>query len=166
MNTKQSTLKRHSWLIVIPTAASACASSFQAAARNAGPSVSPEGVQVEVVGQLCSPPEPPAPDAITDDYADIELEVEVRDSTAESLVVHKEKFRLLTSAGTAADVWTWGLRDPLTLHPGETRSFTLRFEPYGDVGCSREMGLDADSTIFVRDKAVHLDMVKFVPWRA
>jgi hypothetical protein len=166
MKSQQSIPRRYPWLVVISTAASACASSFQPPARNAGPSVSPEGVEVEVVKQICAPPEPAGADKLTNDGAYIELQVAVHDATVEPLVVHREKFRLVTPAGGVADVWIWGLRDPLILRPGETRSFTLRFEPYGDVECSREMGLDAESTIFLRDKAVHLGTVKFVPWRA
>jgi hypothetical protein len=162
----QSAFVRGRSLLFILTTVPACAVAMQPLARGRGPSVSPEGVQVAVVGQRCKPSGTQYPDELEDDHADVEVKVEVRDATPSGVVVHRDRFRLVTPDGTVVSAVTWGLGDPLMVRGGEARSFELAFQPDGNLQCSQEMRLQAEASIFLHGSALKIGAVPFVPWGA
>ena len=145
--------------------APACALTLQPAARNSGPAVSREGVQVAVVGQLCTESSD-VEDDLDSDHAGIILTVEVRNTTAEPVTVDRDRFLLLAPDNRSLSPLRIGRYRPQSIGAGEVRSFELRFEPYGWNQCFHQMQLRANSGVILGDKVVHPGPVSFVPWRA
>ena len=130
---------------------------------NSGPSNSPEGVQVAVVRQACAQTQ--EPDYYANDLIEATLEVQVRNPTQDPITVHRDAFRLVTPEGIVLRTVTWGAIDPLTVNHGETGTFELRFMTRGGLECAREMKLEPDSGVTLRDRPVHIGGVSFVPSR-
>lgn len=142
--------------------APACAS-LHPPAQNSGPGLSPEGVQIAVARQTCAQTQ--EPDYYANDLVETTLEIQVRNSTPDPITVHRDVFRLVTPEGIALRTMTWRAVDPLIVGGGETGTFELRFMARGGIECAREMVLEADSGVTLRDKPVHLGGVHFVPSR-
>jgi hypothetical protein len=142
--------------------APACAT-FRPPVQNSGPAVSPEGVQIAVARQVCAQTQ--EPDYYSDDLIETTIEVQVRNATPDPVTVHRDAFRLMTPDGVALRTLTWRAVDPLTVNGGDTGTFKLRFMTRGGLECAREMDLEPDSGITLREKPIHIGGVHFVPSR-
>jgi hypothetical protein len=123
--------------------------------------MSHEGIQVAVTRQRCDQVE--EPDEYRDDLVETTLEVQVRNPTPAPLTVHRDAFRLLGAEGTALRTQTWGAADPMTIAPGASATFQLRFMGRGGVECGAEMLLDADAGQALPAGPVKVASVRFVP---
>ena len=141
--------------------APACAT-LQPAAQNSGPAVSREGVQVAVVGQLCTQSND-FEDDIDSDRASIEVTVQVRNTTAELVMVDRDRF-LLQGQDNDSLRPLWFVRGrPQPVGAGQTLSFDLRFEPHGLNQCFHQFRLRANSGVILGDKVIHPGPVSFIP---
>jgi len=141
----------------------ACATTMKPPAQSAGPALSDKGVQVAVLRQGCAQTQ--EADMADWDLVDETVEIEVRNASAEPAVVQPDHFRLLAPDGSALTTTTWRAADPLTVAGGQARSFELRFMTRGGLECTKEMRLDPDAGITLRDAAVAFHPVSFVPTR-
>jgi hypothetical protein len=148
--------------VVLLALASACVT-MRAPVQNSGPAVSREGVQVAVARQVCLQTQ--EPDYYANDLIEATLEIQVRNATADPITVHRDAFRLVAPDGIALKPATWRATDPLIVNGGETGTFELRFMTRGSLECAREMQLEADSGVTLRDKPIHIGGVRFVPSR-
>ena len=94
------------------------------------------------------------------------VEVQLRNLASEPATVHRDKFRLLTPDGYALSTRTWGSADPLQVAAGTSGTFELRFQTHGSLECGKEMRLDPDAGITLREGPVALQPLSFVPQRA
>ena len=152
-------------LLAAMTLTPGCTLPMTPPAQSSGPAISREGVQVAVVGQLCTQSNDYGDD-IDSDHANIEVKVEVRNATTEPAIVDRNNFRLVAPDNGALDPLTFGRDRPLEVKGGQTRSFELRFQPYGTNQCLHQMQLNATSGVILRDKVVRLSGVSFIPWSA
>jgi hypothetical protein len=145
--------------------APACALTLPPAARNSGPAVSREGVQLAVVGQLCTESSD-VEDDLDSDHAGITLTVEVRNTTNEPAMVYRDRFLLFAPDNGSLSPLAIRRHRPQLVGAGQARSFELRFEPYGWNQCFHQLRLRANSGVILGNKVVHPGPVTFVPWRA
>jgi len=131
--------------------------------KNAGPSVSREGVQVAVVRQRCA--QVAEPDDYGWDLVTTELEVQIRNTTPSQLTVHRDAFRLLCKDGSALRTQSWGAADPVTIDAGTSGTFQLRYMARGGPECTGEMVLDVDDGLTLSGSPVKIAGVRFVPSR-
>jgi hypothetical protein len=150
-----------SFLALMP----ACALTLPPAARNSGPAVSSEGVQLAVVGQLCTESND-VEDDLDSDHAGLLLTVEVRNTTNEPAMVDRDRFLLVAPDNGSLSPLTIRRHRPQLIGAGQSRSFELHFEPYGWNQCFHRLQLRANSGVILGDKVVHPGPVSFVPWRA
>ena len=142
--------------------APACALTLPPAARNSGPAVSREGVQVAVVGQLCTESSD-VEDDLDSDRASIILTVQVRNTTNEPATVDRDKFILLAPENGSLSPLMLRRHRPQLIGAGQALSFDLRFEPHGLNQCFHQFRLRANSGVILGDKVVHPGPVSFVP---
>lgn len=132
-------------------------------ARNGGAALSDKGIQIAVLGQSCSQTQ--EPDQYGWDLVEETVEVGVRNDSTEPATVHRDRFRLLTPDGYALRTITWRSADPLPIPGGSNESFQLRFMTRGGLECRKEMRLDADAGITLRERPVAFQPVSFTPDR-
>ena len=132
--------------------------------KSGAPSISREGVQVAVTKQRCDQVD--EPDEYGWDLIEAVVEVQIGNATTVPLTVHRDVFRLLGSDGTALKTMTWRAADPLTIDPGTSGAFELRFMTRGSPECTSEMILDVDTGLVLPGGPVKVDGVKFTPTRA
>ncbi|HXU06069.1 MAG TPA: hypothetical protein VN903_34180 [Polyangia bacterium] len=133
-------------------------------ARNAGPALSDKNIQVAVVRQSCSQTQ--EPDEYGWDLVDEAIEIDVRNGSTEPITVHRDRFRLLTPDGYALRTITWRSADPLLVAGGASQTFELRFMTRGSLECGKEMRLDPDAGVTLREAPVAFQPVAFVPRRS
>jgi hypothetical protein len=133
-------------------------------ARNGGPALSSEKIQLAVLGQSCSQTQ--EPDEYGWDLVEEDVEVGVRNDSTEPATVHPDRFRLLTPDGYALRTITWRSADPLQVPGGANERFALRFMTRGGLECRKEMRLDPDAGITLRERPVALEPVSFTPDRS
>lgn len=146
--------------LLVAVLAPACA--LKPPARNSGPAVSREGVQLAVVKQRCEQLREPDQ---TDDLVEIVMEVQVRNPTREAATIRRTDFRLIGDERFALKTSTWGAIDPITVEAGTDRTFDLRFMARGAVECSKEMRLDPGAGVLTKNQPLKLEPVRFVPWQ-
>ncbi|HTA20303.1 MAG TPA: hypothetical protein VK989_13485 [Polyangia bacterium] len=129
--------------------------------RTSGPSVSSEGVRLEVAAQSCTQSSDiELPEA---DLGEAVLEVHVSNGTAAPLTVRRDDFRLVTPDGYALRSSSWGAAKPLVVVGGETRAFELRFQARGSLTCGHELRLEPRAGLVVGSKPAAVDPVRFIP---
>jgi hypothetical protein len=133
-------------------------------AQTGGPARSEKGIQLAVLRQSCSQTQ--EPDQYGWDLVEETVEVQLRNLASEPATVHRDKFRLLTPDGYALSTRTWGAADPLQVAAGANSTFELRFQTHGSLECGKEMRLDPDAGITLRESPVALQPLSFVPQRA
>jgi hypothetical protein len=146
--------------ILVAALAPACA--LTAPARNSGPAVSREGVQLAVVKQRCEQLREPDQ---SDDLAEVVLEIQVHNPTREAATIRPTDFRLIGDERFALKTSTWEAIHPITVDAGTDRTFDLRFMARGAVECAKEMRLDPGAGVLTKDQPLKLEPVRFVPWR-
>jgi len=132
-------------------------------AQSTGPARSDKGIQLAVVRQGCSQTQ--EPDQYGWDLVEENVEIEVRNASPEPATVHREQFRLLGPDGSALRTLTWRAADPLMVAGGQVQTFELRYMTHGGLACTGEMRLDPGSGITLRESAVALRPVSFIPTR-
>ena len=128
---------------------------------NSGPVQSSNGVQVAVLRQACSQTEPvdEAPTGAVDET----LEIQVRNGSPEPLTVHPDRFLLSGAGGGAPAAATASSEDARAVATGETQTFELQFSARAGLECTKEMRLDPNAAITLRDAPVALQPVPFRP---
>jgi hypothetical protein len=132
--------------------------------QSSGPAISRDGVQLAVTSQQCT--QTVEPDNQGSDLVEEIVEVQVRNASASPLTVRRDAFHLVAPDGTALTTQTWRAFDPLTVEGGQTRTFELRFMTRGSLACAREMTLDADTAVRLRERVLDVGGVRFVPSRS
>ena len=133
-------------------------------AQNAGPALSETGIQIAVLRQSCSQTQEPGEYGW--DLVDETIEIQVRNGSSDPLTVHRDRFHLLTPDGYSLKTQTWRSGDPLLVVGGGDQVFELRFMTRGGLECRKEMRLDPDAGITVRERPIAFQPVSFVPSRA
>jgi hypothetical protein len=150
--------------LLVPLAGASACASMQPPAHTTGPALSREGVQLAIDRQACV--QTKEPDFYGNDLVEETLDIEVQNRTGEPVTIHRDAFRLLEPDGVGLATVTWRAVDPVTVGAGHSRTFELRFMTRGSLECGREMGLQAESGVVLRDHPVHLQGIRFVPDRA
>lgn len=132
-------------------------------ARNGGPALSEKNIQIAVLRQSCSQTQ--EPDEYGWDLVEENVEVQVQNGSTEPATIHRDRFRLLTPDGYALRTATWGAADPLQVAGHQNQTFELRFMTRGSLECGKEMRLDPDAGITLRDSPLAFQPVSFVPHR-
>jgi hypothetical protein len=89
-----------------------------------------------------------------------------RNGTSAPVGVQRDGFRLGAPDGSAIRTSTWFAKDPLSVGPGQTQTFELRFMSRGGLSCSQEMALESPSAVIRGTTPVTLGAVKFIPAHA
>lgn len=132
--------------------------------RNAGPAVSPTGVQLAVVRQSCA--QAKEPDFDDWDLVEERVELSLDNRSPEAVTIHRDRFRLIAPDGTTLKPLTWFASEPLTVERGSTGVLELRFMARGGAECAKEMRIDADGGVTQGERAISFAPVSFVPARA
>lgn len=157
----QCVARRVALAVLVPMAGASGCARMQPPAQTTGPALSREGVQLVVKRQACV--QNKDPDFYGNDLVEERLEIDVRNRTPDPVTVHRDDFRLLEPDGVALATVTWRAVDPVTVGAGQSSTFELRFMTRGSLECDREMGLQADSGVILRNHPVHLQAIRFVP---
>jgi len=128
---------------------------------NSGPVSSGNGVQVAVLRQACMQTEPvdEAPTGTVDET----VEVQVRNGSPEALTVHPDRFRLLGATGGDPATANAPSDDARSVATGDTQTFQLQFSARTGLECTKEMQLDSNAAITLRDTPVAIQPVPFRP---
>jgi len=151
--------------IVLPAAlflgalAPACA--LSPPLQNGGAAKASPGVQVAVVGQSCE--QSVESDLPGVDLVETTVQVQVRNAGPTQLTIHREAFDLRGPEGEAIPTSTWCAREPLSVDPGQTRTFNLRFVSRGGPSCTQPMQLEPSSAITAGTSPIGIGAVTFVP---
>lgn len=129
-----------------------------------GPPAAQDGIAVAVLGQSCS--QTVETEQPGNDLVEATLSVEVRNGATTPIAVRRDGFRLVAPDGSSIRTSTLSASEPVSLAPGQTQSFELRFMSRGGLSCSREMSLQSPSAILRGTAPVELGAVRFVPARA
>jgi hypothetical protein len=139
----------------------ACATTLKPPAVNS-PASSRDGVEVAVLRQACSQTE--AVDEVPTGSVDETVEIQVRNGSPEPVTVHPDRFRLFgTGAGAPAAAMSRSADTPVTVAQGGTQTIELQFTAQGGLECTREMRLDPNAGITLRDSPVAVQPVPFRP---
>ncbi len=132
--------------------------------KNSGAARSAEDIQVAVLRQSCS--QTAETEEPGNDLVETTVEVEVRNATSAPIAVHRDGFRLGASDGSAIRTSTWFATDGLSVGPGQSQTFELRFMSRGGLSCSKEMTLESPAAIARGTEPVKIGAVTFVPTHA
>jgi hypothetical protein len=163
----QMTKRKMSMLFFAATfgfAALAPACALRPPIKNSGAARAPEGIQVAVLRQSCS--QTVETEEPGNDLVETTVEVEVRNPTSTPIAVHRDGFRLAASDGSAIRTSTWFAVDGLSVEPGQSQTFELRFMSRGGLSCSKEMALESPTAITRGAELVKVGAVTFVPAHA
>lgn len=132
--------------------------------RNSGATTSPNGVVLAVTGQRCS-------ETVETDWPDTPLvetyvHVEVRNDGPPPLVINRDAFHLRAPDGRQIPTASGPVKDTVSVDPGQTRTFELRFMSRGGLSCTRPMQLEASGAVTKGDGPVQLGSITFVPSHA
>lgn len=120
-----------------------------------------DGVQVAVVGQRCTETvEAEWPGA---NLVETVVEVQVQNNGAAPLTVHRDQLKLRGVDGRKVPSGGWCAADPISVDPGQTKTFAVRFMTRGGMSCTKPMALDADAGITVGAAPVQVGAVTFLP---
>lgn len=122
-----------------------------------------DGVQVALLRQSCS--QTVEADWPGSDLVEATVEVEVHNGAATPVAVHRDGFRLGGSNGSAVRPATWAADQPMSLAPGATQTFQLRFMSRGGLSCSGAMTLESPAAVTKGDRPLNLAGVTFTPER-
>jgi hypothetical protein len=146
--------------VVLSWLAGGCVS-LRPPAQTSPPVVSPEGVQVALLGQSCVQLKGRQwPEA---DLVEVRVAVGVQNPTPSPLVVHRDRFRLIAPDGTALRPVTWRASEPVTVAPGQQPSFELRYMTRGGLECAQPMELAPATGVMAGDRPLTLAAVRFLP---
>ncbi len=150
-------IERIATIAVLLAGTAACAT-MKPPAMNNGPALSPNGVQVAVLRQMCGESSITALDV----WIDETVELQVRNGSPGPVSIHRDRLRLL---GPNGGVFTTGASptDLLTVPNGGTQTFEVTFTAHGGLDCGRPMQLDPSTAITSQESAVALPPVSFVP---
>lgn len=149
-------------IVALSSVAGGCAS-LRPAAQTSPPAVSPEGVQVALLGQSCV--QVKGSDWPYNDLVEVHVAFGVNNPTSMPLVVHRDQFRLIAPDGIALRTLTWGAGEPVTVAPGQQPSFELRYMTRGSLNCAQPMELAPATGVVAGDHPLTLAAVRFVPRR-
>jgi hypothetical protein len=108
---------------------------------------SPAGLDVAVTERSCTQVE--EADWYGEDLAEMTVDVEVRNPTAAALSFQRDAMKLhVPSGGRLASV-SWRADEPLTVAPGETKDFELRFVSRGLMTCAETPRLDGHGGLVI-----------------
>jgi hypothetical protein len=141
--------------------AGACVTTMKPPVVNSGPAWSRSGVEVAVLRQACSQTEPV--DEVPTGSVDETVEIQVRNGSPDPLTVHPDRFRLLGADASAPAATTSSAGDALTVVQGGAQTFALQFSARSGLDCAKEMRLDPNAAITLRDSPVALAPVPFRP---
>lgn len=132
--------------------------------RNSGAATSPDGVVLALTGQRCS-------ETVETDWPDASLvetyvQVEVRNDASPAVVINRAAFHLRAPDGRQIPTASGPVKDTMSVDPGQTRTFELRFMSRGGLSCTRPMQLDASGAVNKGDQPVQLGSITFVPSHA
>jgi hypothetical protein len=128
--------------------------------QNSGAARAPEGVQVAVLRQSCS--QTVETEQPGNDLVEATVEVEVRNASPAPIAVHRDGFRLTAPDGSAIRTATWFAKDGLSVDPGQTQTFELRFMSRGGLSCSQAMALESPAAITRGTEPMKIGAVTFV----
>lgn len=138
----------------------ALASGLRPPIKNSGAVTTPDGVQVAVLGQSCS--QTVETDLPGDDLVEMTVQIEVRNRTAQALVLHRDGFRLTGADGRSIPTSTWFASKPVSIAPRRAETFELRFMSHGGLSCSKEMTLESPSAIVRGTEIAKIGSIRFV----
>jgi hypothetical protein len=121
-----------------------------------------DGVQVALLRQSCS--QTVEADWPGNDLVEATVEVQVHNGAATPVSIRRDGFRL-GADGSAVRPATWGAIEPMSLAPGQTQTFQLRFMGRGGLSCSAAMTLESPAAVTKGDRPVNLAGVTFTPKR-
>jgi hypothetical protein len=129
--------------------------------KNSGAARTSDGIEVAILRQSCS--RTVETDEPGNDLVETTVEVEVRNPTSAPIVVHRDGFRLGAFDGSAIRTSTWFATGGISVDPGQSRTFELRFMSRGGLSCSKEMALESPTAITRGTELVTVGAVSFVP---
>jgi hypothetical protein len=122
-----------------------------------------DGVQVALLRESCS--QTVEADWPGNDLVEATVELQVHNGAATPVSIRRDGFRLGGADGSAVRPATWGADEPMSLAPGQTQSFQVRFMSRGGLSCSAAMTLESPAAITKGDRPVNLAGVTFTPER-
>jgi hypothetical protein len=132
--------------------------------QNSGAAVAPSGIAVSVLRQSCS--QTVETDQPGNDLVEATVEVEIRNTSSAPVDVARDGFRLGASDGSAVRTSTWFANDHLSVDPGQTQTFQLRFMSRGGLSCSKPMALEPREALTSGSRPVQLGAITFTPAHA
>jgi hypothetical protein len=129
-------------------------------AQSTGAQFSDDGVHVAVIGQSCV--ESPDASRPGKSLLDLTLTIEVGNATIRPIVVHRDRIALMLPGKVAARTSTPTAALIMSVEPGTTSPFELRFVG-PDVKCTQELRLETSDALESRGRSIAVNGVRFVP---
>ncbi len=127
-----------------------------------GPSLSEQGVRVNLTGVRCyvDREDEPYPDVIEQDQADLDLRLQIRNDSDQAAEISEGRIRLAESdtSTTAAPPEQSGV---ISVPPGATTQVPLRFEPSGVDSCRHAFALEMADSVDLAGSPITLSPIRF-----
>ena len=131
--------------------------------KTSGPSLSEQGVQVNLAGVLCyvNREDEPFPDVIEQDQADLDLRLQIKNDSGQVAEISEGRIRLSeTDAPTTAAASPEQSR-VISVPPGATTQVPLNFEPSGVDSCRHAFALEMVDSVDLAGSPIALSPIKF-----
>jgi hypothetical protein len=132
--------------------------------QNSGAAMTKDGVRIAVLAETCS--ETVQQRQPGNDLVEAIVEVQIENPTEAPVEMHRDAFRLCAADGSAIRTSTWHAADPISVAPGQTQTFRLRFMSRGGLSCWREMELRPYAAVTRGAEPQRVGSIRFVPSRA
>jgi hypothetical protein len=134
---------------------------------SSGPSLSKEGVEVAIAGELCyvNRSAEQFPTTVNDDHLNLDLRLQVKNASNHIAVLSPDHVRLSETVGGERMVMQPRESATISLQPWETTIVSLGFEQSGGFDCHHDLALEAAGAVEIEGGKVSFEPIHFLASR-
>jgi hypothetical protein len=131
--------------------------------KTSGPSLSEQGVQVNVAGARCyvNREGEPYPDVIEQDQADLDLRLQIKNDSGQVAEISEGRIRLAETDAPATAAAPPEQSGVISVPPGATTQVPLKFEPSGVDSCRHAFALEMADSVDLAGSPIALSPIRF-----
>jgi hypothetical protein len=135
--------------------------------KTSGPSLSEQGVQVNLAGVRCyvSREQDPYPDVIEQDQADLDLRLQVKNDSGQVAEISEGRIRLAETDAPTTAAASPEQSGVISVPPGATTQVPLQFVPSGVDSCRHAFALEMFDSVDLAGSPIALSPIKFAATR-
>ena len=131
--------------------------------KTSGPSLSEQGVQVNVAWVRCyvNREDDPFPDVIEQDQADLDLKLQIKNDSDQAAEISEGRIRLAETDAPATAAAPPEQSGVISVPPGATTQVPLKFEPSGVDSCRHAFAVEMADSVDLAGSPIALSPIKF-----